>query len=308
MTCKVISVGNITVGGTGKTPTVIMLAHMLKKHGYRPAILSRGYGGKGEGRPGLVSDGHDLLMGPDESGDEPLLIAESVPDVPVIIGKERALSGKLAVERFDVDVLILDDGFQHRRLFRDVDIVLLDSEKPFGNGFMLPRGRLREPRNALKRAHIAVLTSTEGDVIVTGSGIQIPHIPVFRGRRIPGNLVRGREKDLFPLEYLRGKKVCAFSGIAEPDSFRKILEPLCGDVARFVPFPDHHAYDEGEVAYIKKICDDCHAQVILTTEKDGMKLARFPDFFRDLYRLRIQMEIVPSGMGFEECILERLEI
>ncbi len=308
MTCKVISVGNIAVGGTGKTPMVIMLAGMLKEHGYRPAILSRGYGGKRKGRAGVVSDGHDILMGPDEAGDEPLLIAQTLRDVPVIIGKERSIAGKLAVERFGVDVLILDDGFQHRRLSRDIDIVLLDSERPFGNGFTLPRGGLREPRSALQRADIVILTSTRGGVSGTGSAVEMSQIPVFRGRRSPGDLVRGRAKGICSFEDLKGKKVCAFSGIAEPDSFRKIVVPLCGEVAQFVPFPDHHVYTPGDVEYIRKTCRDCSAQVMLTTEKDGIKLARFPDFFRDLYRLRIKMEIIPSSLKFEECILAQLEL
>jgi tetraacyldisaccharide 4'-kinase len=307
MKCKVISVGNITVGGTGKTPMVIMLAGMLKKYGYRPAILSRGYRSKRKGLAGVVSDGRDILMRPDEAGDEPLLIAESLPDVPVIIGKERSISGKLAVESYGVDVLILDDGFQHRRLFRDIDIVLLDSERPFGNGFALPRGGLREPRNALQRADMVILTSTEGYASGSGSTVKVSQIPVFRGRRSPGDLVRGREKDIHSLTYLKGKKVCAFSGIAEPGSFRKILEPLCGDVARFVPFSDHHNYSARDVEYLRKACRDCRAQVMLTTEKDGIKLTRFPDFFRDLYLLRIKMEIIPSNLNFEEHILTKLE-
>ena len=312
MTCKVISVGNIIVGGTGKTPTVIMLAGMLKEHGYRPAILSRGYGGKREGPASVVSNGHDILIGPDEAGDEPLLIAQSLRDVPVIIGKERFIAGKLAVERFGVDVLILDDGFQHRRLSRDIDIVLLDSEKPFGNGFMLPRGGLRESRNALQRADMVIFTSTEGGVSGTGPAVddlptvEIPQIPVFRGCRSPGDLVRGRAKDIYPLEYLRGRRVCAFSGIAEPDSFRKILEPLCGEVALFVPFPDHHVYTAGDVEYIRKACRESRAQVMLTTEKDGIKLIDFSDFFQDLYLLRIKMEIISSSPKFEECILAQL--
>ncbi|MBN2538665.1 MAG: tetraacyldisaccharide 4'-kinase [Deltaproteobacteria bacterium] len=308
MTCKVISVGNIIVGGTGKTPMVIMLAGMLKEHGYRPAILSRGYGGKRKGRTGVVSDGHEILMGPDEAGDEPLLIAQSLRDVPVIIGKERYIAGQLAVERFGVNILILDDGFQHRRLSRDIDIVLLDSERPFGNGFTLPRGGLREPRSALQRADMVILTSTEGKASDTNPAVEMPQIPFFRGRRSPGDLVRGRAKDTCSLEYLKGKKVCAFSGIAEPDSFRKILEPLCGEVAQFIPFPDHHVYTAGDVEYIREVCRDCRAQVMLTTEKDGIKLARFPDFFRDLYLLRIKMEIIPSKPRFEECILAQLEL
>ncbi|MEA3487188.1 MAG: tetraacyldisaccharide 4'-kinase [Thermodesulfobacteriota bacterium] len=310
MKCRVISVGNIIVGGTGKTPVVIMLASMLNEHGYRPAILSRGYGGKREGRAGVVSDGHDILMGTDEAGDEPVLIADSLKDVPVIIGKERSLAGKLAVERFGTDVLILDDAFQHRRLSRDIDIVLLDSEKPFGNGFMLPRGGLREPGKSLQRADAIIFTSTEGSADPAANNmpaVEIPQVPTFRGYRKARKLVGGEAKDILPLEYLKGKRICAFSGIAKPDSFRKILEPLCGEITVFIPFPDHHVYTENDIEHILNACSQSRAEIILTTEKDGIKLVEFPDFFRDIYRLKMEMEIIPSSLNFEEYILTRLE-
>jgi len=304
MTCAVVSVGNIMVGGTGKTPMAIMLADMLKGQGWRPAILSRGYGGKKGGRAAVVSDGRKVLMGPEEAGDEPVLMAKRVREVPVIVGKERVFAGRLAVERFDADVLILDDGFQHRRLARDIDIVLLDGRRPFGNGFMLPRGGMREPHKALRRSDVAILTSTgETDDLPSE---EISQAPVFRGRRRPIDLVRGREQDACPLNCLTGKKVCAFSGIARPDSFRRILEPLCGGVASFVPFPDHHVYTAGDIEHIRKACRDSGAQLMVTTEKDGIKLTRFPDFFRDVYLLRIVMEMVPSRPGFEEYIITRL--
>ncbi len=310
MKCRVISVGNIIVGGTGKTPTVIMLAGMLKEHGYRPAILSRGYGGKREGRTGVVSDGHDILMGTDEAGDEPVLIANSLKGVPVIIGKERSLAGKLAVERFGTDVLILDDAFQHRRLSRDIDIVLLDSEKPFGNGFMLPRGGLREPEKGLQRADAIIFTSTEGSADPAADNmpaVEIPQVPTFRGYRRARGLARGEGKDALPLEYLKGKRICAFSGIAEPDSFRKILGPLCGEITVFIPFPDHHVYTGKDIEHIREVCRESRAELMLTTEKDGIKLIEASDFFREIYRLKMEMEIIPSSLNFEEYILTRLE-
>jgi len=308
--CRVISVGNIIVGGTGKTPVVIMLAGMLKEHGYRPSILSRGYGGKREGRTSVVSDGHNILMGTDEVGDEPVLIADSLKGVPVIIGKERSLAGKLAVERFGTDVLILDDAFQHRRLFRDIDIVLLDSEKPFGNGFILPRGGLREPEKGLQRADAIIFTSTEGSADPATNNMpaaEIPQLPTFKGCRKARELAGGEAKDIRPLKYLKKKRVCAFSGIANPDSFRRILEPLCEEITVFIPFPDHHVYTEKDIGHIREACRESRAELILTTEKDGIKLIKFPDFFRDIYRLRMEMEIIPSSLNFEEYILTRLE-
>jgi len=307
MTCPVISVGNIMVGGTGKTPMAIMLADMLKGRGFRPAILSRGYGGKrrGTGRAYVVSDGRGVLMGPEEAGDEPVLIARNVPDVPVIVARDRSHAGLLAVERFDADVLILDDGFQHRRLARDIDIVLLDGRRPFGNGFLLPRGGLREPRTALRRADTVIITSTGKADGLFPAGLS--QASVFRGRRRPVDLVRGREKDTCPLACLADKRICAFSGIARPDSFRRILDPLCGEVASFVPFPDHHVYTAGDVERIRKVSRDCGAQIMVTTEKDGIRLTRFPDFFQDVYLLRIAMEVASSRPSFEEYLVTGLK-
>jgi len=303
--CAVISVGNVVVGGTGKTPFVIMLADMLRKHGFKPAILSRGYKGAQEGKISVVSDGHNILMDASDAGDEPVLAADILRDVPVIIGKERSRAGNLAVERFGADILILDDAFQHRRLFRDIDIVLLDSEHPFGNGFMLPRGGLREPANALGRADAVIFTSTEGSTD-TPPVTESLRLPTFRGLRRAKTLI-GSEPGIVPLEFLKGKRICAFSGIAKPDSFRKILEPLCREITLFTPFPDHHLYTGKDIEYIRETFRESRAELILTTEKDGIKLTGFPDFFRDIYRLRMEMEILPSGLDFEEYILTRLE-
>jgi tetraacyldisaccharide 4'-kinase len=293
------------VGGTGKTPTAVMLAGMLKDRGWKPAVLSRGYGSGKTGHTGVVSNGREILMGPIEAGDEPVLIAQKLPDVPVIVGADRFRAGRLAVDRFGSDVLILDDGFQHRRLARDIDIVLLDGERPFGNGFLLPRGGIREPHRALRRADALILTSGEGTGNIPLE--EIPPIPVFESRRRPVDLVRGREDDNFHLDDLKGEKICAFSGIANPDGFRKMLEPLCGEVVSFLPLPDHHRYTVEDVAYIKKVCRDSGADLMVTTEKDGIKLTRFPDFFGDVWRLRIAMEVVSSVSAFEEYVVTRLK-
>ncbi len=304
MPCPVISVGNIMVGGTGKTPMVIMLARMLQEHGWKPAVLSRGYGGKRKGPAAVVSDGHEILTGPEEGGDEPVLMGRSLPGVPVIVAGDRSRAGRVAVDRFQADVLILDDGFQHRRLARDMDIVLLDAGRPFGNGFLLPRGGLREPPAALRRADVVVMTSTEEEGAPPPDGI--PPIPVFSARRRPVALVQGPTNEISPLADLAGQKVCAFTGIARPDSFRRILEPLCGGIVSFLPFPDHHTYTARDVEDIRQARRDSGARILLTTEKDGIKLTRFSDFFKDVCLLRIDMEIMPSRREFEEHILTRL--
>ncbi len=310
--CKVISVGNITVGGTGKTPMVIMLANLLRDRGYRPVILSRGYGGKQKNRINVVSDGENICMNSQKAGDEPVLIAKSVINTPVITGKNRYLTGRYAVDNFGADVLILDDAFQHRSLFRDIDIVLLDNERPFGNGFVIPRGELREPANALRRADVIVKTGP-GD---QGSGDrdQGPGVsgqqavaPVYNAYRIPKSLLKAGTGEIYPLDYLRAKKVLAFAGIARPDSFKKTIASVGGETAAFLAFPDHHVYTRGDIIQIEKAVTQCAVQVILTTEKDGIKLIDFPDFLRDIYQLRIEIEVSPSRGEFENIILKKLE-
>lgn len=316
---KVISIGNITVGGTGKTPMVIMLANMLKEQGYRPAILSRGYGGKKKTPLKVVSDGTHLLMGYVEAGDEPVLLAKSVRGVPVLTGSKRVITGKFARETLRADILILDDGFQHRSLFRDIDIVLLDAARPFGNGRLLPRGPLRESLEALKRADIIVWTGGDDDIeekygyggtpprSVTSVCPGCDSAPVFRGYHRPKYLIQAATGKTYPPEYLNGKKVCAFAGIGSPKSFRKTIESIGGRVVAFIPFPDHHRYHRKDIAVIRGTATGSAAKTIVTTEKDGIKLADFPSFLEEIFLLHVEMEIVPSGEAFEALILEKLK-
>ena len=159
--CSIISIGNITVGGTGKTPMTIYVAKVVKQLGYNVAVISRGYKGKAEKIGGIVSDGKALLMTPEIAGDEPYMIAKRLNDVPVIIGRNRFEAGRQAISKFDPDVIVLDDGFQHLKLQRDLDLVLLDYRKPFGNGHLLPRGVMREPASALLNANAVILTRSD---------------------------------------------------------------------------------------------------------------------------------------------------
>ncbi len=304
----VISVGNITLGGTGKTPTVIMLARLLKERGYSPAIVSRGYGGESRDSVNVVSDGNKVLMKPRDAGDEPVLIARSLPDIPVITGKNRYVAAKNALARFDIDLFILDDAFQHRPLFRDIDILLLDAKRPFGNGLLIPGGRLRESIGSVKRTDIIVETGTEGegdsslpDMIAEG----FPAKPIFTGYRKPKDIMRGHSGEIFFVDYLRGKKIYAFSGIANPDNFSKTITSLGGIITETLIFPDHHVYNREDIARITEGASSSEAELILTTEKDHMKLIDFNDFLRDIFILRITMEVAPSGK-FEECLLEKL--
>jgi len=308
--CPVVSVGNLTVGGTGKTPTVIMLAKLLLERGWRPAVLSRGYGGKSGSDIIVVSDGSSVLVDHTVAGDEPVLIAKSLRSVPVVTGTRRHRAGIIAIERFRANVLILDDGFQHRALARDVDIVLLDAASPFGNGCMLPRGMLREPMKSLSRASVIVASAPaqgreeEGNLKETLAAYS-PAAPLFHGYRRAAEITDGFLNPAGTPESLAGKKVLAFSGIAEPQGFQKTAAPLSGGLIRFITFPDHHRYGKSDIDRIRRAQRESGADCILTTEKDAVKLVDFPDFVRNISVLRIVMEIQPSA-AFEHTILERI--
>ncbi|HET6488139.1 MAG TPA: tetraacyldisaccharide 4'-kinase [Syntrophales bacterium] len=304
--CPVISVGNLTVGGTGKTPMVILLAGMLKDRGMRPAVLSRGYGGKNTADVLVVSDGMRVLAGPEEAGDEPVLIARRLGDVPVLAGPKRVVTGRHALEHFGVGAILLDDGFQHRYLHRDLDIVLLDSAQPLGNGFLLPRGPLREPPSALARAGaIAFTRSGEGDAGETDerlSGILSGGI-VLRTRVRPTSLTTqdGEQK---PLSILQGKRVFAFAGIARPDSFRRTIESLGGVIAGFRAFPDHHRYRAEDLGRIESESGLAKADILLATEKDLVKLPLTPQLSSRIHGLAIETEILEGRDRLEAALQE----
>lgn len=306
--CRVVSVGNLSVGGTGKTPLVIEVARMLQARGYRVVVLSRGYGGTSQEPVNLVSNGTKLFMNQQEAGDEPILIAKAAPGVPVLTGSRRVDTGNWAVKNLDADVLILDDGFQHRQLARDIDIVLLNAVSPFGNGRLLPAGPLREPPAALKRADILVLTGAREDFAV----FRLPAVsdeiqtPIFGCCYRPRNLLQGIQETVFPLALVNGKKVCAFAGIGNPAAFEKTLRSLGADVAAFIPFPDHHRYGEQDIALIEKKARRCGAQMIVTTEKDKIKLERFEAYFNNVYILRIELDFASGREAFERVLLEKL--
>ena len=301
--CPIVSVGNLTVGGTGKTPTVILLANLLREKGLRPAVLSRGYGGNAKAPVNIVSDGNRLLMGWREAGDEPVLIAKSAPGVPVLTGSKRFLTGRVAVEHFGADVLILDDAFQHRALFRNLDILLVDAALPFGNDFLLPRGPLREPQGALSRAHLVIRTGGSGETEQPIPGA--PSLPSFRGIHRPQGLVEAGTDRALSLAELQEEKVCAFSGIASPEAFRRSLTVLGAVVVAFRAFPDHHPYGPSDLDALRRLAGESGAKRIVTTEKDGVRLADFPAFLAEVSLLRIGMEITPAD-PFTELIFSGL--
>ncbi|HET58400.1 MAG TPA: tetraacyldisaccharide 4'-kinase [Deltaproteobacteria bacterium] len=286
----VISVGNLTLGGTGKTPAVIMLARLLQECGFRPAVVSRGYGGRNRDAVTVVSDGRSISATPEEAGDEPVLIAESLENIPVVTARRRVDAGRAVLQNFEADLLILDDAFQHRSLFRDVDIVLVDGDRPFGNGCIIPGGTLREPPGGIRRSHFIIVTDSPPDFDAGIIERVAPGIPIFMAQRRSEDLLDCSDGTVRSPEFLQNKRVTAFAGIAFPRRFRETLLPWCGSLEAFFSFPDHHIYDERDIRKIRA----ADADIIVTTEKDGVRLRRFPEIYRSLQLFRIGMRIVPS--------------
>ena len=310
LSCPVISVGNITVGGTGKTPCVIMLARMLQANGFKPAILSRGYRGRSVNSVNIVSNGDKILLDSATAGDEPYLIAQELKSVPVVIGAKRIATGKTAVDQLGANVLICDDAMQHRQIFRDINLVLLDNRSLCGNDHILPRGRLREPIKELKRAGAIIITRADETIQTDkkiGELIKAKDIPVFESIHKPKDIVKGDFSEQKPVSILARKKVYAFCGIANPDSLKKTLSIIGSQVLSFAVFPDHHCYDKSELEKIKTEFVDCRADYLVTTEKDAVRLQSYPEFLKNLSVLRVEMEIIPNAQSFENFIINKIK-
>lgn len=290
--CTVISVGNITLGGTGKTPTVIGVARLLQEKGKRVAVLSRGYGRKNENDVLVVSDGMIVKDDTIEYGDEPVLLASRLPGVAVVVGADRYRAGLTALERFNPDVLLLDDGFQHVRLERDLNILLLAADEPFGNGRVLPAGPLREPLHAIARADVVVLTRAEpGQDLSTARSVigRYADAQVVTANHVPTGareIVSGCDKQL---SSMRGMPILAFAGIARPDTFFSLLLGLGADVRKQLPFPDHYPYRESDIDDIRRTAAEYKAEMIITTEKDAVRLRRLTP--REVWFLRIEQVV-----------------
>ena len=283
---RVISVGNITTGGTGKTPAVIALAGKAKEYGYQPCILTRGYMGKKKG-PCFISKGTGALLDADEAGDEPVLMAQRLKGVPIVKGKDRYEAGMFAIDEFKSIqhsafkiqklLFILDDGFQHWRLHRDLDILLIDGTNPFGNGKLLPSGILREPLNEIRRSDVIALTRhTPGaavEPVINEIKKYNTSAPVFVSGHRPKCLktISGAE---LPLNALNGKKVLGFCGIGNPGSFKKTLVDINADLRDFIIFRDHYKYNLNNISAVKRAAERVNADWIVTTEKDIMKLSK----------------------------------
>jgi tetraacyldisaccharide 4'-kinase len=265
----VISVGNLTVGGTGKTPVTAHIARWLLDQGHRVAVLSRGYGGSLEGHTLVVSDGSTVMVKAEQCGDEPYLLASTIPGLMVVMGSDRFQAGMLAMEQLAPDVFLLDDGYQHLALGRDLNILLLDHSRPFGNGWTLPAGVLREPTSAARRADLVIRTRCPR---IEPSPSPLPDIPTCAARHSLGSAIPLGGGAALSIESLRGRRVLAFAGIADPHGFFVELRERGLNLVAELAMPDHVAYDDNRLAEIERLMAGSKAEFAITTEKDGVKL------------------------------------
>jgi len=304
--CKVISVGNISLGGSGKTPATHYIARLLRKNNFKVAILSRGYKGKENSKINLVSDGAQVFLNPRYSGDEPYMLAKKLKGVPVLTSKDRYQIGEYAINYFNSSVLILDDGFQHIRLKRDLDILLIDSQTVSGNNYLFPRGILREPLENLKRADIILITRVKTPEEYSGLSNTIRGIREdaeifcvhFQAKYLIDPL--GEKKGL---DYLKGKRVLAFSGVAGPRHFMVSLEELGAIVVEELIFPDHHWYSSKDYKRIEDFSRDI--DYVVTTEKDMVKLDG--SFLNNVETFALSIELcLDREEEFKEFLLKRI--
>ncbi|MFQ5443601.1 MAG: tetraacyldisaccharide 4'-kinase [Nitrospinales bacterium] len=270
---RVISVGNLTLGGTGKTPMTLMIAEILRGHGYKPAILSRGYGGNSAQEINVVCDGKHVLLPPELVGDEPVMMAKKLKNVPILTGPNRYKTGRHALEQLGADTLILDDGFQHLALARDLNILLFDHQNPFGNGYLFPAGNLREPLNEARRADLICIMNHTGKGGSTEIEQIVPSgIPIIKTSLRLDSIIHLDSGEVQESDYLQGQPVAVFCGIAKPDAFEKMLERVQAHVVLFRPFPDHHSYTAHDLKTLEMDAKSAGAKFLLTTEKDAVKL------------------------------------
>jgi tetraacyldisaccharide 4'-kinase len=318
---QVIAIGNLTVGGTGKTPVVEKFARELRDAGRNVAILSRGYRSKpaplhrkflnkilfreDQTPPRVVSDGKSLLLDSEMAGDEPYMLASNLKDVVVLVDKDRVKSGRYAIEKFGCDTLLLDDGFQYWHLRgRRHDVVLIDRQQPFGNEHLLPRGTLREPPSHLARAHTIFITKSDGNTAAlreriarlntTAAVIECVHHPLYLE-----DVFTGERKDL---SLLTGKKVASLSGIAQPESFEQSLVKLGGELVYSKRFADHHRFTQQEILNAINRSKKRQADAIITTQKDAVRFPKIDRRDLPFYFMRVEIKIVSGANDFQDCV------
>lgn len=312
---QVISIGNVTAGGTGKTPVTELFARTLAAKGRKVAILSRGYRRKEASwwqrmftqvidPPLVVSDGKRVRLDSAVGGDEPYMLASNLPGVAVVVDRDRVKAGRYAIKRLGCDTIILDDGFQYQRLKHSVEVVLVDATNPFGNGNMLPRGILREPVRHLKRADIIFLTKCRGDVSETIAEIRKYNkkAEIVKCSHSPKVLKDVWSREEFPLSWLEGKTVCTLSGIASPKGFENSLRHLGAKVVWCERYADHHRYDSSEILYALNRTADMGSDALVTTEKDAVRFPRFETVPVKCLYLRIAIDILDGVENFKKMV------
>ena len=303
--CRVVCVGNLTVGGTGKTPTVLALAAAATAAGLRVCIMLRGYGRQRSGVQ-VVSDGQRIQRDWRDAGDEAVLLAQRLRGVPVVVGEDRVAAGRLIVERFGPQVIFLDDGFQHRRLHRDADLVLVDATDPFGGGRLLPRGRLREQMAGLRRAQAILLTRADQGRDTEGIRRRVecvaPGRPMGRGIFRPVALRELATGCGRRMPEIRGKRVLAVSGIANPDSFHQMVKQSGAVLVGSLVYHDHHAFTEEDRGRMGEAARLREAEWIVTTDKDAVRLeARLPEGC-PVMAMEIALEIIEGAEALEAAL------
>ena len=305
----VISVGNLTVGGTGKTPMAEIVVLALREMGARPAVVSRGYGRRTRGVR-IVADGGGLRLGARDGGDEPVLLAERLPGVPIVVGESRYEAGAVAVGACFADALVLDDGFQHRTLYKDLEIVVVSGSDPWGNGRLFPRGSLREPLSALGRAGLVVVTNPPSAVLVS----DIAHVLRRRGSTAtvlcavhrPTSLRRGDHVRAEAPEALAGRKVLMLAGLAAPGTFVATAESLGAEVAGLEEFSDHHWYTPGDLARVAARLRETGAEAVLTTEKDWVRLREIPRGDLPFWVLSVRLDMGADSAALSQVLSDTL--
>jgi tetraacyldisaccharide 4'-kinase len=319
--CLVISIGNLTVGGTGKTPVVEKFARALQRGGRKVAILSRGYKSIDKRRkkswferlidqntpdpPRVVSDGKNVLLDSAMAGDEPYMLASNLRGVAVVVDKDRVKAGLHAIKELDVDTLLLDDGLQYLHLKHRLDIVLVDRQAPFGNEQLLPRGTLREPPRNIRRASYILITKCNGesnDALIqrirrfnrTAEIIECAHRPLY--------LQHVYKDERLPLDYLQGLYIASLCGIAAPESFESGLRSLGAKIELSRHFADHHRYSEKELQTFLQRCVKRDVHAIITTEKDAVRLPKIDPLPVPIYYLRVEIEILTGHETWDHCV------
>ena len=323
--CLVVVVGNLTVGGTGKTPVVEKFAKALRDRGRKVAILSRGYKSKAppfwkkawygithtdEPPPRIVSDGQTVLLDSEQAGDEPYMLACNLPGVVVLVDKNRVKAGAFAIKKYGCDTLVLDDGFQYLPLKGRLNLLLVDKTNPFGNGHLLPRGILREPVKHLRRANYIFLTKSNGtrdpelEALITrhkpdADIIECAHRPKYLQRL---DAALGAAAGRQPLEWLKGRRIFAFSGIATPESFEKFLRDLGALLVGRERFLDHYRYTPEDMDDLYAAAERERAECLITTEKDAVRIPEPGGSPLPVFYLRLEIEIIRGAADFDEAV------